>query len=98
MFVLFLSKNENNNSFDLVGLNSFSLIIGVWCFLSFSVVSCIVVLGCLFNMDEMLRFEHHLAAKFGTRLAAFFCICHLCYGWMIHVFLLDAVSFCNRDV
>jgi len=72
VFVLFLSKNENNNSFDLVGLNSFSLIIGVWCFLLFSVVSCIVVLGCLFNMDEMLRFEHHLAAKFGTRLAAFF--------------------------
>jgi len=45
--VLFLSKNENNNGFDLVGLNSFSVIIGVWCFLSFSVVSCIVFPGCL---------------------------------------------------
>jgi hypothetical protein len=53
------------------GLNSFYLIIGVWCCLSFFVVSCIVSLVACFRLDEMLRFEHHLAAKFGTRFAAF---------------------------
>ena len=39
-----ISRNENNNGFDLGGLNFFSLSIGVWRFLYFVVVSCIVLL------------------------------------------------------
>jgi hypothetical protein len=71
VFVLFLSKNENNDGFDLVGLNSFFF---DYRRVVFSFIFC-CVLHCfpwlLAILDEMLRFEHHLAAKFGTRLAAF---------------------------
>ncbi len=67
VFVLFLSKNENNNGFDSIGLNSFLLTISVWCMFHFAVVFRIVLLSYLF-LDWMryLRIEHHLAAKFGT--------------------------------
>jgi hypothetical protein len=52
VFVLSLSKNENNNGFDTIGLNSLYLIISVWrifivllYFALFSLVVC-------FRMDE----------------------------------------------
>jgi hypothetical protein len=48
VFVLFLSKNEKNNSFDLIGLNSFFyLTVGVRYVCHFAVVSFIVFPGCL---------------------------------------------------
>ncbi len=47
MFVLFLSKNENNNGFDTIGLNSSSFDYRRVANIFFIVVSCIVSLGCL---------------------------------------------------
>ncbi len=41
MFVLFLSKNENNNGFDTIGLNSFSFDYRCVANVHFTVVFCI---------------------------------------------------------
>ncbi len=67
VFVLFLSKNENNNGFELIGLNSFLFECRRAVYFPF--FRC--TLHCfpwLFALDWMiyLRIEHHLAAKFGT--------------------------------
>ena len=68
MFMLALiTWNENNNGFDLVGLDFFFLSIGVW---RFSLFCCCILYrpsGCLFS--ELMKYLHiarHLAAKFGT--------------------------------
>ena len=47
MFVLFLSKNENNNGFDTIGLNSSSSDYRRLANILFIVVSFIVPPGCL---------------------------------------------------
>ncbi len=67
MFVLFLSKNENNNCSDLVGLNSFLFDYRCVAF-SFILLSCHDCFPWLLAVDWMrcLRIEHHLAVKFGT--------------------------------
>ncbi len=47
MFVLFLSKNENNNGFDIIGLNSSLFDYRRVANILFTVVSCIVSPGYL---------------------------------------------------
>ena len=47
VFVLFLSKNENNNGFDTIGMNSSSFDYRRVANILFTVVSCIVSPGCL---------------------------------------------------
>ena len=72
VFVLFWSKNENNNSVDLVGLNSllYDYRRVVFSFFIFYCVShCCSWLLVLYWM-RCLRIEHHLAAKFWTKDAA----------------------------
>jgi hypothetical protein len=63
----FLSKNENNNGFGTIGLNSFSIDYKRVVKIHFTVVFRIVFLSC-FGLDWMrnLHNEHHLAAKNGT--------------------------------
>ena len=63
----FLSKNENNNGFDTVGLNSSSFGYKRAANIHFTVVFRIVFPSC-FGLDWMrnLHNEHHLAAKSGT--------------------------------
>ena len=66
----FLSKNENNNGFDSIGLNSFLFECRRAVYFPF----CRCTLHCfpwLLALDWMryLRIEHHLAAKFGTFFA-----------------------------
>ncbi len=63
----FLSKNENNNGFDTVGLNSSLFNYKRVANIHFTVVFCIVFSSC-FGLDWMrnLHNEHHLAAKNGT--------------------------------
>ncbi len=67
VFVLFLSKNENNNGFDLVGLNSFSFDYRrvVYFLFRCRIFHCFPWLLAL-DWMRCLRIEHHLAAKFGT--------------------------------
>ena len=48
MFALFLSKNENNNGFDTIGLNSSLFDYRRVANILLIVVSCIVSPGCLF--------------------------------------------------
>jgi hypothetical protein len=63
----FLSKNENNNGFDTIGLNSASVDDKRVANIRFTVVFRIVLPGCLFlEWMRILHNEHHLAAKFGT--------------------------------
>ncbi len=65
-----ISRNEDNNGFDLVGLNFFSLCFGVWRFSLFCCCILYSLSGCLFS--ELMKFLHiarHLAAKFGTFFA-----------------------------
>jgi hypothetical protein len=67
VFVLSLSKNENNNVFDLIGLGSFTFDYRLVVYFTF----CCCILHCLpwlLALDWMryLLIEHHLAAKFGT--------------------------------
>ena len=71
VFVLFLSKNENNNGFDLVGLNSFFCDYRrvVFSFISCRVLHCFPWLLAV-DLMRCLRIEHHLAVKFGTFSAA----------------------------
>jgi len=71
VFVLFLSKNENNNGFDTIGLNSSLFDYKRVANIHFIVVFRFAFPGCL-DLDWMrdLHNEHHLAAKNGT----FFCI------------------------
>jgi hypothetical protein len=55
-----------------LGWTSFFLSIGVWRFTLFCCCILYLLFGCLFS--EMMKYLHiarHLAAKFGTRLAAF---------------------------
>ncbi len=71
MFVSILSRNENNNGFDSIGMNSFLFDYRRVVYFSF----CCCILHCfswLLALDWMRcsRIEHHLAAKFGTRFAA----------------------------
>ena len=67
MFVLFLSKNENNNGFDTIGLNSFLFDHKRVANIHFTVVFRIVFPSCLFlEWMRILHNEPHLAAKFGT--------------------------------
>ena len=67
MFVSILSRNENNNGFDSIGMNSFfSLTIGVWCIFHFAVVLALFFWLLALDWMRCLRIEHHLAAKFGT--------------------------------
>ncbi len=47
VFVLFLSKNENNNGFDTIGLNSSSSDYGRLAIILFIVVSFVISPGCL---------------------------------------------------
>jgi hypothetical protein len=63
----FLSKNENNNGFDTIGLNSSSFDYKRVVKIHFTVVFRIVFPSC-FGLDWMrnLHNEHHLAAKNGT--------------------------------
>jgi hypothetical protein len=63
----FLSKNENNNGFGTIGLNSYSFDFKRVANIQFTVVFRIVFSGC-FGLDWMrnLHNEHHLAAKNGT--------------------------------
>ena len=67
MFVFFLSKNENNNGFDTIGLNSSSSDYRRLANIHITVVFRIVFPSC-FGLDWMrnLHNEHHLAAKIGT--------------------------------
>ncbi len=44
-----LSRDENNNSFDLVGLNFFSLSTGVWRFFLILLLYFVSFSGCLFS-------------------------------------------------
>jgi hypothetical protein len=44
---LVLSRNENNNGFDSIGMNSCSLDYRRVVYFHFAVVSCIVFSGCL---------------------------------------------------
>ncbi len=70
LMLAFISWNENNNGFDLVGLNFFFLSIGVWRFYLFCCCILYFLFGCLFS--EMMKYLHiarHLAAKFGTFFA-----------------------------
>ncbi len=67
VFVLLSSKNENNNGFASVGLNSLLFDYMPVVFFHFVAVFCIVFSGCLFlDWIKYLRIERHLAAKFGT--------------------------------
>ncbi len=63
----FLSKNENSNGFDTVGLNSFLFDCKRVANIHFTVVFRIVFFS-RFGLDWMryLHNEHHLAAKNGT--------------------------------
>ncbi len=63
----FLSKNENNNGFDIICLNSSPFDYKRVANIYFTVVFRIVFPGC-FVLDWMrnLHNEHHLAAKNGT--------------------------------
>ncbi len=57
MFVLFLSKNENNNGFDLVGLNSLSF--DYWCVVfSFILLTCLALFSLVAccGLDEMFAY------------------------------------------
>ncbi len=67
MFVSILSRNENNNGFDSIGMNSFLFDYRRVVYFPF----CCCILHCfpwLLALDWMRcsRIEHHLAAKFGT--------------------------------
>ncbi len=63
----FLSKNENNNSFDTIGLNFSLFDYKRVANIHFTVVFRSVFLSCLFlEWMRILHNEHHLAAKFGT--------------------------------
>jgi hypothetical protein len=57
VFVLFLSKNENNNGFDLVGLNSFLFDYRCVVFL-FILLSCLALffLVACCRLDEMFAY------------------------------------------
>ena len=57
VFVLFGSKNDNNNSFDMVGLNSFFMIMGVLCF-SFLFYLCLALLFLVAGLilDEVFAY------------------------------------------
>ena len=67
VFVLFLSKNENNNGFDTIGLNSSLFDYKRVANIHFTVVFRIVFPSCLFlEWMRILHNEPHLAAKFGT--------------------------------
>jgi hypothetical protein len=61
----FLSKNESNNGFDTIGLNSSSFDYKRVAKIHFTVVFRIVFPSC-FGVDWMrnMHNEHHLAAKF----------------------------------
>ncbi len=63
----FLSKNENNNGFDTIGLNSSSFGYKRVVEIHFTVLFRTVFPSC-FGLDWMrnLHNEHHLAAKNGT--------------------------------
>jgi hypothetical protein len=64
-----LSRNENNNGFDLVGLNFFSLEYRRVAFFFILLLYLVSSLGCLFS--ELMKYLHiarHLAAKTGTNL------------------------------
>jgi hypothetical protein len=63
----FLSKNENNNGFGAIGLNTFLLTESLWRVLIIPLYFCIVIfvhfdLECMRNLHN----EHHLAAQIGT--------------------------------
>jgi hypothetical protein len=67
VFVLFLSKNENNIGFDSIGLSSFSFDYRRVVYFPF----CCGILHCsswllVLAWMRYLRIERHLAAKFGT--------------------------------
>jgi hypothetical protein len=57
VFVLFLSKNENNNGFDLVGLNSFLCDYRCVVF-SFILLSCLALFSLVAcrRLDEMFAY------------------------------------------
>ena len=62
----FLSKNENNNGFGAIGLNTFLLTESLWRVLIIPLYFCIVIfvhfdLECMRNLHN----EHHLAAQIG---------------------------------
>ncbi len=63
----FLSKNENNNGFGAIGLNTFLLTESLWRVL---IYRCISVLFSFVHFDlecmRNLHNEHHLAAQIGT--------------------------------
>jgi len=56
VFVLFLSKNENNNGFDLVGLNSFSFDYRRVVYFSFRCRISLFSLVACFRFDEMFAY------------------------------------------
>jgi hypothetical protein len=56
VLVLFLSKNENNNGFDAIGLNFFSSTVCVRYIFHFAVVPCIVSLVVCFRLDEIFAY------------------------------------------
>ena len=56
MFVLVSSKNENNNGFDLVGLNSFSFDYRRVVYFSFRCRISLFSLVAFFRFDEMLAY------------------------------------------
>ncbi len=62
-----LSRNENNNGSDTIGLNSFLFGYRLVANIQFTVVFRTVFSGC-FGLDWMrnLHNEHHLAVKNGT--------------------------------
>jgi hypothetical protein len=63
----FLSKNENNNGSDTIGLNSSLFGYKRVAKIHFTVVFCIVFPVCLgLGWMRNLHNEHHLAAKNGT--------------------------------
>ena len=68
MFMLaFISWNENNNGFDLVGLDFFFSEYRRVAFTLFCCCILYLLFGCLFSdMMKYLHIARHLAAKFGT--------------------------------
>ncbi len=58
VFVLLLRKNENKNSFDLVGLNSFFFLDYMRVVFSFVFLLHLVLLflGACFRLDEMFAY------------------------------------------
>ncbi len=70
MCLFVLSRNENNNGFDLGGLDFFFLEYRCVVFSSFCCCILYRLSGCLFSdMMKYLHIECHLAAKTGTNLA-----------------------------